>query len=202
MPSPKQLKLPTEGVINFARFWSDNVADTIELAKDFGFHITPSMARMYMRHPSFVRILRERDGIVKHADGTWSREDMEKWLTRIAAGLQTDGHEKVTHTEPIVPGENDYDEELGGSQFRRVDQLFAKPAELKERMKAVELLARMRGLFVEKVQLEASVSVTELLDDDLKHAKRVVDAQTQVVDKVLQVVDKREGNETLEGVLS
>lgn len=180
----------------FARLWVGNIEQTIELCKAEGISVCYNTAATYLRDHRFIDVMRAQKAEAP-GTGIWTVEELKRFYTRVAAGIEPDGFTLVLLKEPIIPGEDDYDEAKGGQQWRTIEKRAPFYPGLAIRKSAADSLGKTLGANVDKLELtgDLRVTVTDLLDDDLRHAKPVQDARAQVVDKRAQVLELADESE-------
>lgn len=162
-------------MVALARCWTGDAYTSISACAEEGIVLTEGAVLRYMRDPRFMDLLRRENETP--GSGVWSRHQLQQWLTRVASGLESDGFERVEVWEPIEPCDADYGESEGGKQWRSKYIRVPKTAELKDRLKAADLLGKTLGAYIDKVEVsgELKMSFTDLLDDDIKLAKDVIE---------------------------
>jgi len=167
----------------FARLWTGAIGSTLELCRAEGHPICRDTAAAYLRDPRFKQALHERNAETPGA-GVLGADDLKRWLTRVVVGVERDdgvGLKRRSRSAALAKNKSP----------SAAPRTFLSGS---DRLKAADLLGRSLGAFVGRAEVlsgDLRVSVTDLLDDDLKHAKPVHDVSAQVVDKIAQVVDKR-----------
>ncbi len=164
----------------FAALWTGTIGGTLALCKAEGVDFSAETAARYLRDPKFIDLMREHKAM-RPGSGVWTREELQRFLTRVAAGIEPEGTRLVTVREAIIPREDDYDDKIGGYQYRLVDREEPYYPKMADRIKAADLLGRTMGAFIDRVDVSGQVSVVDLLDDDLRHAKPVLDASPPVL---------------------
>lgn len=180
----------------FAKLWNGTIIGTLKLCAEQGMVIHRDTAAGYLRDPRFIDIMREEQAH-KPGSGIWTIDELKRFLTRVAAGIEPDGYDTICVAIPIVPGDADYDFEQGGSQFRREFHQVEKPSKMRDRTKASDILGRTLGAFVDRVEItgDLKVSVTDLLDDDLRQVIDVTPSSEQPV-----LTDAHESKALSEGI--
>ena len=178
----------------FAQRWDGNVGSTLARCRADGFEISADSATRYLQNPKFMDLLRDQQAS-SGGVGVWTRVELQQHLTRVIAGLESEGHHTVVVIEPVVPSDADYDAAQGGRQMRKVERREAYYPKMGDRLKAADLLGKTLGAYSEKLELsgDLKISVVDLLDEDLKHAKCVSNPHTaEVRADHAQVVDRNE----------
>lgn len=190
----KPIPAPTNARMEmFARLWDGNVQSTLGYCKLEGLVICDKTALRYMRDPRFIDIMRAQKNEAP-GEGIWTVEELKRFYTRVAAGLEVEGYKIVLLKEPIIPGEDDYDESKGGHQWRTVEKQVPVYPDMTVRKSAADSLGKTQGAFLDKIELsgDLKVSVVDLLDDDLKHCKPVHEVLAQVVDTPMQLIGNQQ----------
>jgi hypothetical protein len=155
----------------FAKLWAGNIIDTLAACAAHGLSVSRPQATQYLKHPRFIDLLTaEHEG--RGGSGIWAKMELQRFLTRVVAGIEPDGYEMVSKLVLILPFEDDYDQALGGDQWRKEYVRVETYPSMAERLKAADLLGRTMGAFMEKIEVtgDLKVSVSDLLDDDLRPA--------------------------------
>jgi hypothetical protein len=168
----------------FARHWNGTIDGTLKLCARDGISICKDTATDYLRDPRFIDAMRHQQAQAPGA-GIWTVDELKRFLTRVAAGVEPDGYSTIILKEPIFELDDDYDVDLGGEQWRRVEKHVPRYPRMGDRTRAAELLGKALAAFVDRVDVSGEIkwSVADLLDDDLKSAKPIYDL-AQVVDNV------------------
>lgn len=177
----------------FAKNWCGTIKATRDRCAQDGFPISEDTATRYLRDPRFITYTQLASPL-KPGEGIWTVEDIKRFLTRVAAGLEPDRHDLIIIKEPILPCDDDYDHDLEGEQWRRIEKQVPIYPTIKERTKATELLGKTMAAFSDNVNVHAQFSIVSLLDVDLADAKPVLEITSesqalQVVDSVAQLID-------------
>jgi hypothetical protein len=157
----------------FAQRWTGNLDETVALCREDGLKIGRTTGDSYIRDPRFVDLLRQQADAAPTGSGVWTREQIQRYLTRVAAGIEPDGYDVKTTSEPILPGEADYDPAKGDGQMRALKQYEPRQPSMQDRLRGTELLGKSLGVFADNLQVNSQLSIVALLDDDLKEAKPV-----------------------------
>lgn len=170
----------------FAKNWCGTVKETMDRCRADGFPISHDTATRYLRDARFIAYTQLMSPL-KPGEGIWTVDDIKRFLTRVAAGIEPERHDLIIIKEPILPSDDDYDHDLEGEQWRRVEKQVPIYPAIKERTKATELLGKTMAAFSDNLNVHAQFSIVGLLDADLSQAKAVHDVSTQVVDNALSV---------------
>ena len=184
-PAPEVVLTENPYLACFARNWCGTIAGTIERCAQDGFPITRETGGRYLRDPRFITYTQLASPL-KPGEGIWTVDDIKRFLTRVASGIEPERYDLIIVKEPILITDDDYDHDLEGEQWRKVEKHVPIYPGMRDRTKAVELLGKTQAAFTDNVNVQGQFSIVGLLDADLKP---VHDVHAQVVDRLTQVVD-------------
>jgi hypothetical protein len=147
----------------FAKLWTGSIGQTVALCRQEGMKICPDTAASYLRDPRFVELLRSGKASTP-GSGVWQREELQRYLTRVAAGLEMDGF-TAADAASLAKGSLSAGDNAGAPKMGQLKQ-----TKVADRLRAAELLGRTLGAFLDKAEVsgDLKVSVVDLLDQDLK----------------------------------
>lgn len=150
-----------------AAFWRGDAKATHAAMTAEGYNVSLRQIQKVSRYVRFPELVR---AALAKTTGVMSRQELQEFWSMVVRGEVSDGVEYVRVQEQIDPVEDDYDPKLGGDQWRWTTKPFPRDAELKERLKASEILGRSLCMFVEQVHVEGNVefSITSLLSPNIR----------------------------------
>jgi hypothetical protein len=149
----------------FVRHWRGTIHGTHLAMKAAGLDVTRELLRRLYDDPAVrqaIRIWTDRQpGVIK-------KTGLQQFWTRIV-----DGAECNTVVLKVTEAYVDAD---GEPRSRVVDKTVEVPPDLPERLKASELLGKSMMAFTDKLELSGGVTLTALLDEDLRQGAIDVEA--------------------------